>query len=253
MLTAPWLPLLGWKPSPNFSARIGSVIDMIVLHDMEGYQKPSEELFEETSSHVSAHFTISSDGSTIDQMVAIKNKAWHACDYNSRSVGIEMEGFSKNNFPSVELVTAARLVAHLCKKLNIPIKYSKGGVGPGIASHWTLGAAGGGHSDPEPNDAFMIAFVALVQTESDAGRFPIQYDPDTGLVSNPDAHDLTKTLGVQEALASLGFNIQADGQIGPETERVIGNFQIIAGLPTRPRGLIDDATRAAIQKALTGG
>ena len=37
MLTAPWLPLLGWKPSPNFSARIGSVIDMIVLHDMEGY------------------------------------------------------------------------------------------------------------------------------------------------------------------------------------------------------------------------
>ena len=253
LATGPWLPPLAWKASPNFgTSRHGCKIDQFILHDMEGHLCPSEALFEDRSSQVSAHYCISADGQTIDQMVADEDRAWHACDFNDRSIGAEMEGFSKNGFQKPQLLAAARLAAHLCKKYGIPIRYAKGGVGAGIASHWTLGKAGGGHSDPEPNDQFMLDFVALVKAENDAGRFPVSYAPG-GRTDSGDAskHDLTTTIGVQDALHSLHFGLSCDGQIGPETEAVIASFQTIAGI--KPTGRIDDATRAAIQKALSGG
>lgn len=252
---APWLPPLGWVPSPNFNSRGGVKIDQLIVHDMEGYDEPSEELFEERSSHVSAHYTVSSDGQRIDQMVEDAERAWHACDFNSRSIGVEMEGFAKAGYPQAELLATARLFAHLADKYGIPIQYAKGGVGPGIASHWSLGREGGGHSDPEPDDTWITNFVALVKAEHDAGRYPKVYEHgDHGGDTPPlPIHDITTTAGVQQALRVLHFSIQVDGQLGPETEAVVASFNIIAGVPTPIKGQITDLTRAALTKALSGG
>jgi N-acetyl-anhydromuramyl-L-alanine amidase AmpD len=253
LAAAPWLPPLGWKPSPNFGTnRHGCRIDQITIHDMEGHLGPSEELFEERSSQVSAHYCVSADGQVVDQMVDDADRAWHACDFNDRSLGIEMEGFARLGYSRPQLVATARLAAHLASKYGIPIRYAKGGVGAGIVSHWSYGKAGGGHSDPEPNDQFVVDFVALVDQEFKAGRYPEAYTPaDLQTPADPARHDLTTTLGVQNALHSMHFDVACDGQIGPETEAVVASFQTIAGL--KSTGGNDDATRAAIQKALSGG
>lgn len=254
-----YLPPCGWVPSPNYNSRGGCKIDQVVIHDMEGFMKPSEVLFEEKSSHVSAHYAVSADGTKVDLLVPEQYRAWHACDFNSRSIGIEQEGFSKAGFSVAEMTITARLTAYLCKKYGIPLLYANGGAGSGITSHWSLGREGGGHSDPEPNDQWIQDFVKMVQQETYAGRYPTIYGPGVNHADFASAytaytaakHDLTTTFGVQEALKALTFDIQVDGQLGSQTETVIENFQVIAGLPPTG-GQIDDQTRAAIQKALEG-
>jgi N-acetylmuramoyl-L-alanine amidase-like protein len=143
-----FLPPLLWAPSPNLNSRGGCKIDQIIIHYMEGSFGGSVASFDETASHVSAHLCVRDDGQAVDLVVAYANRAWHACDFNSRSIGIEMAGYSKNGFSDAEKLTTARICAHLCHRFGIPIRRAKGGVGPGIESHWGLGRAGGGHSDP---------------------------------------------------------------------------------------------------------
>ena len=254
LTVAPWLPPLRWDPSQNiYHGRGGHKITLLVAHDEEGFERASEALFAMQSSHVSAHYLVKADGSDIVQMVRDEDTAWHACQFNLYSLGVEKDGFASKGYSDVEEITAARLFAHLADKWNIPIVVSDG-YSPGITSHWKLGKAGGGHSDPEPSDDYLAKFVALVKQEHDAGRFPKVYEPGYAPPPAPvPTNSLTTTAGVQHALAALGFDIQVDGVLGPETERLVTNFQIIAKLPTRPRGTIDDATRAAIQQALSGG
>jgi len=252
---APWLPPLRWDPSPNhYVGRNGQKIDMLVAHDEEGFLRASEALFDLKTSHVSAHYIVSADGSDIVQQVHDEDAAWHACDFNGRSIGVEKDGFASKGYSDVEEITTARLFAHLADKWGVPIVYAKGGVGPGITSHWSLGRAGGGHADPEPSDDYIIKFIALVKQEHDAGRFPKVYlPPSTQPQPVAAANTLETTYGVQHALQAIGFSIHVDGQLGPETERIVTTFQIMTNLPTRPRGMIDDATRAKIAEVLSGG
>lgn len=249
-----YLPPCGYVPSPNYNSRGGCKIDQVVIHDEEGFFGPTEVLFEEKSSHVSAHYAVSADGTKVDLLVPEQYRAWHACNFNSRSIGIEQEGFSKAGFSVVEMTTTARLTAYLCKKYGIALQYAKGGAGPGITSHWSLGREGGGHSDPESNDQWIESFVRMVQQETYAGRYPLTYGPGASVnLSIPkNTHDLTTTFGVQEALKALCFNLQVDGQLGSETESVVGSFQVIAGVNPTKRGQVDDQTRAALVKALEG-
>jgi hypothetical protein len=111
-------------------------------------------------------------------MVHLADKAWHVCAFNSRSVGLEMAGFAKRGFPPVEMTAAAEIVAYLASHLQIPIRHARGGVGPGIESHHGLGAAGGGHSDPSTDPAFMDTFVASVQAAFNRHDFPPTWDVD---------------------------------------------------------------------------
>lgn len=242
------LPPFVRVPSPNFNSRGGCRIDQIIIHDEEGSFAASDEWFEQRASHVSAHLTVSADGSLVHLLVDFENRAWHACDFNSRSIGIEMAGFSRNGFSDAQRLTTARICAHLCHRFGIPIRHAKGGVGPGIESHWGLGAAGGGHRDPSTDPQWMEDFVALVKAEFDAGRYPIVWEE--AAPQKPSA-DIATTSGLQAALAALHFEIDVDGQLGSQTEGVIQSFQIIAGL--KPTAAADDATRAAILKALSGG
>ncbi len=53
-----FLPTLLWKPSPNFSNRRGTRVDLIALHDCEGGYEGSIEWFAMSRSDVSAHLVV---------------------------------------------------------------------------------------------------------------------------------------------------------------------------------------------------
>jgi len=166
------LPPLKWLPSPNFSARHGARVDLLVVHDTEGSYSGSISWFAQSRSNVSAHFVIKEDGSEVTQMVDISDKAWHACAFNSRSIGFEMAGIAAKGFSAPEWQAVARIIAFHLHHLQIPIRWARGGVGPGFCSHYDLGQAGGGHRDPTVDPKVWTHFVGLVQDEYNRHDFP---------------------------------------------------------------------------------
>jgi N-acetylmuramoyl-L-alanine amidase CwlA len=166
------LPPLRQRPSPNFSERAGNRIDLIVIHDTEGGYDGAISWFTNPHSQVSAHIVLKEDGSEATQMVAFSKKAWHACDYNSRSIGLEMAGFAKSGYGEAEWSTAANIVAWLLHKYQIPAVWVRHGEGPGFCSHYDLGAAGGGHCDPTTDGKVWADFVKRVKDAYAHGFLP---------------------------------------------------------------------------------
>ena len=257
------LPALLWRPSPNFSHRSGARVDLLVLHDCEGGYSGSIEWFANRGSAVSAHYVLREDGLEATQMVELADKAWHACNFNSRSVGVEMSGYAKNGFSDALLASTAGIFAYLGHHLQIPLRHARGGVGPGIASHFDLGPAGGGHRDPATDPSFMDRFVAKVQAAANRGDFPALWTPaelDTGRpcslkqaqpgsarqTTTPDVRTIS---GLQSALKSIGFRVAVDGDYGPETRQAVTSFQMHAGIAAD--GICGPQTEAALLKALS--
>lgn len=155
------LPALYWDASPNFSSRIvREVPNLIVIHDTEGGYAGTRNWFEMFKSHVSAHIVLSEDGTQATQMVPFGKKAWHACYFNGKSIGIEMAGFESKGFSEAEWQATANIVAYLCVRFNIPVQASKGSAG--IARHYDLGKLGGGHTDPCTDVNKFTWFLGLV-------------------------------------------------------------------------------------------
>jgi hypothetical protein len=222
-----FLPPLLWKASPNFSAR-NARVDLLILHDCQGSYVGSIDTFmvTKTANPVSAHFVIREDGQEVTQMVALADKAWHVVDFNSRAVGIEMAGYAANGYSASLLLTAARMFAYLCKYLQIPVQHARGGVGPGIESHFGLGAAGGGHSDPSTDPAFMTTFIAQVQAETNKGDFPATWVAGAPIVAPPAPSPApappalsAASKVLQEAVKAFqqAAGLEVDGDIGPLT------------------------------------
>jgi N-acetyl-anhydromuramyl-L-alanine amidase AmpD len=233
-----------------------------------------------SQSNVSAHYVVREDGSEATQMVDLADNAWHACTFNRRSVGVEMGGFASRGFGAPLIETTARMFAFLCYHLQIPVRHARAGVGPGIASHNDLGAAGGGHHDPSDDPSFMQRFVSLIDDEHRKGHFPDLWDPhkpqkpcllspDDGSTSSP----VTSTVqpfpyvhtisGLQQALKMLGYRIAVDGDYGPETRQVVTSFQMhagiaadgIAGAQTEAKllGELSNVRQTGAQRAMTAG
>ena len=129
-------------------------IDMIVIHDIEGSYSSAITAFQNPSRHGSAHYVISSHGA-VTEMVSEKNIAWHAgnWDYNTRSIGIEHEGYaSKNLYTIPEYRTSAELAGSICSRWGVPIDRAH------IIGHYQVpdpnnpGLFGGTdhHTDPGP-------------------------------------------------------------------------------------------------------
>src|SRR6185312_6296273 len=129
--------------SPNYSARSGA-IRLIVVHDTEGSYNGAVAWFAQTRSEVSAHLVMSEDGSQVTQMVPLGSKAWHACLFNSASIGIEGAGVEANGYPDSWWRGMAKIVAWLLVAYDLPCRWAQGGEGAGYCSHHDLGAVGGG-------------------------------------------------------------------------------------------------------------
>ena len=165
------LPPLKWKASPNESSRGRTKISLVVVHDTEGGYDGAVSWFANSHSEVSAHIVLKEDGSQATQMVEYARKAWHAQDFNSCSIGLEMAGFAKKGYGPAEWAVAARIVAFLLHKNGLPARWAKGGGGKGFCRHYDLGRAGGGHYDPTTDDAVWAKFVHQVEDELKRGGF----------------------------------------------------------------------------------
>lgn len=229
------LPTLVWRPSPNFSSRNGVRPDLVVVHTTEGTYAGAVAWFEQKQSAVSAHFVAKKDGSEVTQMVDLADKAWHVMNYNSRSVGLELEGVEAQGLSADEWRVAARIVAYLLHHLGLPCRYARAGVGPGFCGHVDLGAAGGGHHDPTEDPAVWAAFCVVVQEEFTKADFPQVWQqehdrlapcpltPSTAVSAAPAAPGTPSALptieDVQTRLNALGAapRLTVDGNAGPAT------------------------------------
>ncbi len=112
-------------PSPNFYPKTDRKVDKIIIHITQGSFKSALQWFKMKQSQVSAHFLIGREGQAV-QMVALKDVAWHARPWNTRSIGIEHEGFYKyqrktTEFTEEQYLTSARIVKELCERFQIPM------------------------------------------------------------------------------------------------------------------------------------
>lgn len=167
------LPPLKYKASPNKSNRHGSPVSLIVLHDTEGGYDGAVSWFANSHSQVSAHVVVKEDGSEATQMVPYSEKAWHAADFNGRSIGIELAGYF-NHESDEQLRVAARIVAFFLHKYKLPCRAS---TATGYARHKDLGAAGGGHHDPF-DDRVWKKFQRYVRAEYARGGFRREWGKD---------------------------------------------------------------------------
>ncbi len=137
--TTGWCNGIRYCPSPNFNARPGGEISLLVIHNIS--LPPGQfgtgkvvELFQNclcadehpyfagiAELRVSAHFLIQRDGDVI-QFVSCLDRAWHAGlslfegrdNCNDFSVGIELEGTDDQPFTDIQYAVLAQLSAQLC-------------------------------------------------------------------------------------------------------------------------------------------
>jgi len=257
------LPTYSWTPSPNLSSRGGARVRLIVVHDCEGSFAGSVSWFTQARSRVSAHVVLSEDGSSAVQMVAWGNKAWHACDFNPFSEGIEAAGFAAKGLGAPEWSMLANLVAWRLRANGVACQRATAANNwVGFCQHVDLGAAGGGHHDVTSDAGVIAAFEAMVAVAFDepmpaswgalsypapAPAAPAGWQPSGTL-----RHDLVvgSMEWVQAALNALGIPpvpLVVDGLEGAATHYAVSSFQRRNRLFVD--GLAGPETVAALEKA----
>ena len=118
-----------WEPaSPfNFQAHdpnaLPRTVNCIVIHDIEGSAISAVRWFQNKAATASSHYVIGADGKVF-QMVRERDVAWHAGnrDINTRSVGIEHDGFAYRPgfYNANEYQASARLVRSIALRYDIP-------------------------------------------------------------------------------------------------------------------------------------
>ncbi|MEU7740778.1 peptidoglycan recognition family protein [Nonomuraea sp. NPDC049158] len=122
-------------------------IDRIVIHVTQGSYAGTIDWFQTgpRPNPTSAHYVIRSSDGAITQMVREKDRAFHAGDYNRRSVGIEHEGFVDNAswFTDAMYRSSAALTRNIADRYGIPKDRAH------IVGHSEV--PGADHTDPGPN------------------------------------------------------------------------------------------------------
>ncbi|MEU7897983.1 N-acetylmuramoyl-L-alanine amidase [Nonomuraea sp. NPDC049152] len=148
----PDYPNASWVPASSSNYTVSSrpssyAIDRVVIHVTQGSYAGSISWFQNPSAQVSAHYVIRSSDGAITQMVREKDVAWHAGNwsYNTRSVGIEHEGFVNDAswFTDAMYRASAALTRNICDKYGIPKDRSH------IIGH--VEVPGSTHTDPGPH------------------------------------------------------------------------------------------------------
>lgn len=168
------LPPLKQRKSPNQSTR-SRPISLVVVHDTEGGYAGSVSWLCNPRAEASAHVVLREDGGEATQLVAEAAKAWHASEYNSPGLGLEIAGSSRKGYPDKQLRVAARIVAYWCKKYGLPPKHVvpkfPGDGTKGFTYHSDLGVRGGGHTDPGFSKTRSLWFDGWVKWEYLRGGF----------------------------------------------------------------------------------
>ncbi|GIF73960.1 N-acetylmuramoyl-L-alanine amidase [Asanoa siamensis] len=169
VLSADYGPAV-WAPahSANFtvSSRESSYpIDYVVIHVTQGSYAGSISWFQNPASKVSAHYTFRSSDGAVTQSVREKDIGWHAgnWDYNTRSIGIEHEGFVDNPawFTDAMYRASATLTRNLTTKYGIPRDRAH------IIAHREV--PGATHTDPGPHWNWTY-YMQLVNGVTGTGR-----------------------------------------------------------------------------------
>jgi N-acetylmuramoyl-L-alanine amidase/Fibronectin type III domain len=120
---AAWVPANPNNYTPD-NRPIGDPIDMIVIHDIEGTAGSAIQHFQDPNAQASAHYVVS-DAGQITQMVAEHDIAWHAgnWDYNTRSIGIEHEGYAWTPgwYTPIMYQASAGIAASICSRYGVPM------------------------------------------------------------------------------------------------------------------------------------
>ena len=171
--------------SPNATRANGRPVDVVVMHTMEIAERPDAaeicaRWFASRASQVSAHYCVDAD--TVIQCVREKDIAWHARGGNTASIGIELAGVAsqtrrdwKDVDSSAVLERAAALVADVCRRRRIPVRWLvaddlRAGR-RGLTGHVEVSRAFGKSDHWDPGDGFPVeAFVDQVRALQQAQR-----------------------------------------------------------------------------------
>jgi N-acetyl-anhydromuramyl-L-alanine amidase AmpD len=122
--SAAWVP----ASSSNFTASSRPSVyipNRIVIHVTQGSYAGAIGYFQNPSAQASAHYVMRSSDGAATQSVRERDVAWHAgnWDYNTKSFGIEHEGFVDNPswFTDAMYRASAQLAASQVRKYSIPV------------------------------------------------------------------------------------------------------------------------------------
>ncbi len=237
------------RPSPNFNAREGQAIDMLVLH-YTGMADCARALgwLCDPASKVSAHYLIDQDGATYT-MVPEEQRAWHAGvaswhgedNINSRSIGIELVNpgheLGYQDFPERQMAALESLALDIVQRHDI--------AAPRVLAHSDV--APGRKQDPgEKFDWRRLAAAGI-------GLWP---GGSSGLGADPEAgNDLApgdegdRVALWQSHLAAFGYGVPGHGRFDDATKAVVTALQRHFR-PGRVDGVADAETRGVLTHLL---
>ncbi|MEG3628177.1 N-acetylmuramoyl-L-alanine amidase [Streptomyces poriticola] len=144
-------PPTEWHPasSSNYTASsrpTAHPVDYVVIHVAQETYADTLAVFADPRSKVSAHYVVRSADGHVAQCVREADIGWHAgnWDYNTRSIGIEHEGWvdRPEYFTHAMYEQSARLTAAICTRYGIPKDRAH------IIAHHEV--PGSDHTDPGP-------------------------------------------------------------------------------------------------------
>ncbi|UWE07722.1 N-acetylmuramoyl-L-alanine amidase [Actinacidiphila bryophytorum] len=155
-------PSATWAPASTANYTVSSrptsyPIQMVVIHVTQETFANTISLFKDPAHAAAAHYVVRSADGAIDQCVREHDIAWHAgnWDYNTRSIGIEHEGWvdQPSYFTTAMYHASAALTAEICDKYGIPKDRNH------IIGHYQV--PGTDHTDPGPNWDW-VRYIRLV-------------------------------------------------------------------------------------------
>lgn len=145
-------PSAEWQPASTANYTSSSrpetyTVDRVIIHVTQETYPNVLDIFQNPLKKVSAHYLVRSADGHVAQCVREADVAWHAgnWDYNTRSIGIEHEGWVDQPayFTNALYEQSAKLTAAVCAKYDIPKDREH------IIGHYQV--PGTDHTDPGPN------------------------------------------------------------------------------------------------------
>jgi hypothetical protein len=122
-------PSAVWTPASTSNYTVSNrpttyPVNLVVIHVTQETYSNTINIFQDPTRKVSAHYLVRSSDGAVAQFVREHDVAWHAgnWDYNTRSIGIEHEGWVDQPayFTTAMYHASAALTAAICNKYGIP-------------------------------------------------------------------------------------------------------------------------------------